>query len=144
MTKIETKTTLEKFRRFVISNSCASFIPKEYLEDPTVFPERDPQEGTIHVEAVSKVFLGQIRNVKFVKVADVLGVLYSSKSGNTSLKWRQIKGNIGKLTGYASPNSIVNLLQAGILTPNQIQQMLSMLKSSQQGTKDGEDLASVP
>lgn len=139
MTKIETKTTLEKFRRFVISNCCASFIPKEYMEDPTVFPERDPPEGTIHVEAVSKVFLNQIRNVKFVKVADVLGVLYSSKSGNTNLKWRQIKDNIGKLTGYASPNSIVNLLYAGILTPSQIQQMLSALKSSQQEEAEDEE-----
>ncbi|MEM0090520.1 MAG: hypothetical protein QXP86_00170 [Nitrososphaerota archaeon] len=144
MTKIETKTTLEKFRRFVISNCCASFIPKEYMEDPTVFPERDPSEGTIHVEAVSKVLLNQIRNVRFVKVADVLGVLYYSKSGNTSLKWRQIRGNIGKLTGYASPNSIVNLLHAGILTPSQIQRMLSALKSSQQEAEDEGELNSVP
>lgn len=138
MTRIETKTTLEKFRRFVISNCCASFIPKEYMEDPTIFPERDPTEGTIYVEAVSKVFLNQIRNVKFVKVADVLGVLYSSKSGNTNLKWRQIKGNLGKLTGHASPNSIVNLLNVGILTPDQIRQMLSALKASQQGVRDEE------
>ncbi|MEM2909995.1 MAG: hypothetical protein QXO01_02865 [Nitrososphaerota archaeon] len=138
MTKIETKTTLEKFRRFVISNCCASFIPKEYMEDPTIFPERDPSEGAIHVEAVSKVFLDQIRNVRFVKVADVLGVLYSSKSGNTNLKWRQTKGNVGKLTGDASPNSIVNLLHAGILTSSQIQQMLSTLKSSQQDTESEE------
>ncbi len=139
MTKIETKTTLEKFRKFVISNCCASFIPKEYMEDPTVFPERDPPDGTIHVEAVSKVPLNQIRNVRFVKVAEVLGVLYSSKSGNTNLKWRQIKGNIGKLSGYASPNSIVNLLHVGILTPSQIQQILSASKASQQGMEDKEE-----
>ncbi|PUA33758.1 MAG: hypothetical protein B9J98_02105 [Candidatus Terraquivivens tikiterensis] len=135
MTRIETKTTLEKFRRFLISNSCASFIPKEYMEDPTIFPERDPSEGAIYVEAVSKVPVDQIRNVRFVKVADVLGVLYSSKSGNTNLKWRQTKGNVGKLTGYASPNSIVNLLQTGILTPSQIKQMLSTLRSYQQGSE---------
>ncbi len=30
---------------------------------------------------------------------DVLGIIYNSKSGNTSLKWRQIRRMEGKVTG---------------------------------------------
>ncbi len=39
-----------------------------------------------------------------------LGIIYNSKSGNTSLKWRQIRRNNGKVTGEASANSLTNLL----------------------------------
>jgi hypothetical protein len=90
-------------------------MPKQYLNDPSVFPERDPSLGTIYVEAVSKVPLQEMRDVRFVKVADVLGVIYRSKSGNTDLKWRQIKGSFGRVTGEASPNSLVNLIEAGVV-----------------------------
>lgn len=127
MVEVDVKTTLEKFRRFIIYNTCASFIPKVYLEDPSVFPERDGASGQIYVEAASKIELEKIRDIRFVRVADVLGVIYTSRSGNTSLKWRQVKGYLGRLSGYASPNSIVNLLQAGIITKDDIMKKLSSI-----------------
>ncbi|MCS7110151.1 MAG: hypothetical protein NZ956_01605 [Candidatus Caldarchaeum sp.] len=115
MVYIDERTHLEKFRQFIILNTCASYMPAAYLHDTSVFPERDAEHGTIYVEAVSKVPLREMRDVKFVKVAEVLGVIYKSKSGNTDLKWRQLKGPFGRVTGEASPNSVVNLLESGVL-----------------------------
>lgn len=131
MVRIEVKTTLERFRQFVILNTCRSFIPPGYLKDPSIFPERDAEEGRIYVEAASKLDLGQIRNVRFVKVAEVLGVIYRSKSGNTELIWRQVRGNIGKVSGEASPNSIVNLIEVGVLQKSMVKKMIEELSSSQ-------------
>lgn len=125
MVKIEIRTTLERFRRFVILNTCYSFIPRGYLQDPSIFPEREGSPGRIYVEALSKLDLGTIRDIKFVKAFEVLGVIYSSKSGNTNLIWRQVKGNIGKITGEASPNSIVNLIEAGALPKSYVKKVLA-------------------
>lgn len=122
--EIDVKTAIERFRMFVIYNTCLSLIPKGYLKDATVFPERDPDKGEIYIEAASKVELAKIRDIRFVKVADVLGIIYRSKTGNTNLKWRQIKGNIGRLTGVASPNSIVNLLEAKVITKEYLEEYL--------------------
>jgi len=113
----------------VILNTCRSFIPPGYLKDPSIFPERDAEEGRIYVEAASKLELGQIRNVRFVKVAEVLGVIYKSKSGNTDLIWRQVRGNIGKVVGEASPNSIVNLIEAGVLPRSTVRRMIEELST---------------
>ncbi|MEM1583127.1 MAG: hypothetical protein QXF28_00390 [Nitrososphaerota archaeon] len=124
MVKIECKTTLERFRQFIILNTCKSFIPTEYLKDPGIFPERDISQGLIYVEAVSKTDLERIRDIRFVKAIEVLGVIYKSKSGNTDLKWRQIKGVVGKVVGEASPNSIVNLIESGVLPRSSIKKML--------------------
>jgi len=123
--KIEIRTTLERFRRFVILNTCYSFIPKGYLQDPSIFPERESAQGRIYVEALSKLDLGVIREIKFVKAFEVLGVIYNSKSGNTSLIWRQIRGAVGKVTGEASPNSIVNLIEAGALPKSYVKKVLA-------------------
>ena len=78
-----------------------------------------------------------IRNVRFVRVADVLGVIYNSKSGNTRLIWRQIRGNLGKVTGEASPNSIVNLIEAGVLPKSLVKKTLTELaqKAREEGSK---------
>ncbi|MEM0440535.1 MAG: hypothetical protein QXF45_01315 [Candidatus Caldarchaeum sp.] len=131
--QIDEKTHLEKFRQFIILNTCASYIPSAYLHDTSVFPERDPEKGTIYVEAVSKVSLGEMRDVRFVKVAEVLGVIYRSRSGNTDLKWRQIKGPFGRVTGEASPNSLVNLIEAGVLRKD------VLLKKIEQSAKTDEE-----
>jgi hypothetical protein len=133
MVKIELKTTLERFRQFIILNTCRSFIPPGYLKDPSIFPERDLSQGLIYVEAVSKIDLEKIRDIRFVKVAEVLGVIYRSKSGNTDLKWRQIKGVIGKVVGEASPNSIVNLIESGVLPKSSIKKMLEQFTQESVG-----------
>ena len=116
MVTIDAPSTVESFRRFVIASTCSSFAPRSYLEDPEVFPERDEDKGSIYVEAADKVTLKKIRDITFVNARDVLGIIYSSKSGNTSLKWRQIRRNTGKVKGEASSNSLVNLAEGGVIT----------------------------
>ena len=116
MVEIDAPSSLESFRRFVIASTCSSFAPTSYLEDPEVFAERGEDLGSIYVEAADKVTLKKIREITFVNAKDVLGVIYSSKSGNTSLKWRQTRKNAGKVTGEASSNSLVNLAEGGVIT----------------------------
>ena len=116
MVKIDAATSLESFRRFTITSTCSSFAPESYTEDPEVFPEREESLGSIYVEAADKVTLKKIRNITFVNARDVLGIIYNSKTGNTSLKWRQFRHNSGKVTGEASSNSLVNLAQSGVIT----------------------------
>ena len=116
MVEIDAPSSLESFRRFIIASTCSSFAPRSYLEDPEVFAEREDSLGSIYVEAADKVTLKKIREITFVNAKDVLGVIYSSKSGNTSLKWRQTRKNTGKVTGEASSNSLVNLAEVGGIT----------------------------
>ena len=116
MVEIDAPSSLESFRRFIIASTCGSFAPRSYLEDPEVFAEREEGLGSIYVEAADKVTLKKIREITFVNAKDVLGVIYSSKSGNTSLKWRQTRKNTGKVTGEASSNSLVNLAEGGVIT----------------------------
>ena len=116
MVEIDAPSSLESFRRFIIASTCSSFAPRSYLEDPEVFAERDDSLGSIYVEAADKVTSKKIREITFVNAKEVLGVIYSSKSGNTSLKWRQTRKNTGKVTGEASSNSLVNLAEGGVIT----------------------------
>tara|TARA_Y100000590_G_scaffold366800_1_gene426383 strand:- start:1339 stop:1737 length:399 start_codon:yes stop_codon:yes gene_type:complete len=116
MVTIDAPSSLESFRRFIIASTCSSFAPKSYLADPEVFAEREESLGSIYVEAADKVTLKKIREITFVNAKDVLGIIYSSKSGNTSLKWRQVRKNNGKVTGEASSNSLVNLAEGGVIT----------------------------
>ena len=115
MVKVETTSALESFRRFLINSTCASYIPESYLYDPEVFPEKDGETGSIYIEAADKVTLKKERDITFINVRDVLGIIYKSKSGSTSLKWRQIHGRGGKVTGEASTNSLVNLITAKVI-----------------------------
>ena len=134
MVTIDAPSTVENFRRFVIASTCSSFAPRSYLEDPEVFPERDEDKGSIYVEAADKVTLKKIRDITFVNARDVLGIIYSSKSGNTSLKWRQIRRNTGKVKGEASSNSLVNLAEGGVITLDWVENYLK---------KKAEELLSV-
>src|SRR2546427_8820147 len=116
MVTIDATCYLESFRKFIILSTCNSFIPESYLEDYEVFPERETSPGLIYVEAADKVTLKKIRDMTFVNAKEVLGIIYSSKSGNTNLKWRQIRRNSGKVTGDASTNTLVNLTEAAGFT----------------------------
>ena len=124
MVTISTPSTLESFRRFIISSTCRSFAPRSYLEDSEVFAEREENLGAIYVEAADKVTLKKIRDMTFVNARDILGVIYNSKSGNTSLKWRQLKRNNGKVIGEASANSLTNLAESGVLTLDWVESYL--------------------
>ncbi len=113
--KIEAMCNLSSFRRFIILSTCQSFIPKELLEDDNVFPERGSEDGSIYVEAEDKETVEKIGNITFVRVFEVLGIIYNSKSGRTRLKWRNSRGDMGRLSGEASSNSLVNLYASGAL-----------------------------
>ena len=115
MPKLETTCSLDSFRRFMITSTCRSFIPQEYESDPSIFPERPKDQGTMYVEAEDKVTLNRVNEITFVQVNSVLGIIYNSKSGHTQMKWRHIKGDLGRLNGEASTNTMVNLYEAGAL-----------------------------
>ena len=135
MVTISTPSTLERFRRFVITSTCKSYAPRSYLEDSEVFAEREDNLGAIYVEAADKVTLKKIRDITFMNARDVLGIIYNSKSGNTSLKWRQIRRMEGKVTGEASPNSLTNLAESGVLTLDWVENYLKK-KSQEEKTTE--------
>ena len=135
MVIISTPSTLESFRRFIISSTCKSYAPRSYLEDSEVFAEREDNLGAIYVEAADKVTLKKIRDITFMNARDVLGIIYNSKSGNTSLKWRQIRRMEGKVTGEASPNSLTNLAESGVLTLDWVENYLKK-KSEEEKTTE--------
>ncbi len=115
MPKLETTCPLDAFRRFMVTSTCRSFIPPEYEADPSIFPERSKDQGTMYVEAEDKSTLGRVNEIAFVQVSYVLGIIYNSKSGHTQLKWRHVKGDLGRLSGEASTNTMVNLYESGAL-----------------------------
>jgi len=90
-------------------------MPERLLEDDEVFPERSSGDGAIYVEAEDKETVEKIRNLTFVRVFEVLGIIYNSRSGRTKLKWRSTRDKIGRLTGEASGNSLVNLYASEVL-----------------------------
>jgi hypothetical protein len=102
-----------------------SFIPEGYLRDQEVFPEKEGETGSIYIEAADKVTLKTIRDISFVNARDILGIIYVSKSGNTRLKWRESRGDIGKVSGEASTNSLVNLFSARVLSREYTDQLLA-------------------
>jgi hypothetical protein len=135
MVVIDTPASLESFRRFIIGSTCRSYSPRSYLEDSEVFAEREDKLGSIYVEAADKVTLKKIRDITFVNAKDVLGIIYNSKSGNTMLKWRQLRKNNGKVTGEASANSLTNLAESGVLTLDWVE---NYLKKKTEETKASE------
>ena len=135
MVIISAPATLESFRRFIISSTCKSYAPRSYLEDSEVFAEREDNLGAIYVEAADKVTLKKIRDITFMNARDVLGIIYNSKSGNTSLKWRQIRRMEGKVTGEASPNSLTNLAESGVLTLDWVENYLKKKSQEEETTE---------
>jgi hypothetical protein len=142
LVKIETAASLESFRKFIIISTCRSFIPESYLRDYEVFPEREEGPGAIYIEAADKVTLKKIREMTFVNAKEILGIIYSSKSGNTQLKWRQTRRRIGKVQGFASPNALVNLVESGVLTQEWVDNYLKLIQNQQQQQGQGQDPSS--
>jgi hypothetical protein len=129
LVQIETTASLESFRKFIIVSTCRSFIPESYLRDYEVFPEREEGPGAIYIEAADKVTLKKLREMTFVNAKEILGIIYSSKSGNTQLKWRQTRRRIGKVQGFASPNALVNLVESGVLTQEWVDDYLKSVQA---------------
>jgi hypothetical protein len=128
---IETTASLESFRKFIIVSTCRSFIPESYLRDYEVFPEREEGPGAIYIEAADKVTLKKIREMTFVNAKEILGIIYSSKSGNTQLKWRQTRRKSGKVQGDASANALVNLVESGVLTQEWVNNYLKTTQAKE-------------
>jgi len=136
--ELDLTCNLEGFRRFLINSTCRSFIPESYLRDPEVFPEKQGDQGSIYVEAVDKVDLKKIRDITFINARDVLGIIYTSKSGNTKLKWRELRGRIGRMSGTASANSLVNLSMARILSPEDVEAIMANQTSQGEEQVEGQ------
>jgi hypothetical protein len=75
----------------------------------------------------------------FVNAKDILGIIYSSKSGNTQLKWRQIRKKSGKVNGIASPNALVNLVESGVLTQEWVDDYLTSAQNLNKSTKQSNE-----
>ncbi len=123
MVEIDANCHLEAFRRFLVNSTCRSFIPESYLRNPEVFPEKESEPGSIYIEAADKVTLKRIRDISFVNANEVLGIIYTSKSGNSKLKWRQLRGPMGRVTGDASNHSLVNLSMARVISPEYVEEL---------------------
>jgi hypothetical protein len=141
LVQIETTCSLESFRQFIIISTCRSFIPESYLHDYEVFPEREEGPGAIYIEAADKVTLKKIREMTFVNAKEILGIIYSSKSGNTQLKWRQTRRRSGKVQGSASPNALVNLVEAGVLTQEWVDKYIQSTQSAEAPAEGQENAA---
>jgi len=113
-------------------------MPESYLRDPEVFPEKEGDQGSIYIEAVDKVDLKKIRDITFINARDILGIIYTSKSGNTRLKWRQIRGRIGRVTGEASGNSLGNLVMSRVLSPEDVESIMANQHPAESGEVAGE------
>jgi hypothetical protein len=124
LVRIEATCSLESFRKFIIFSTCRSFTPESYFQDFEVFPEREQGPGAIYIEAADKVTLKKIREITFVNAKEILGIIYSSKSGNTQLRWRQTRRKSGKVNGDASPNALVNLVESGVITQEWVEDYL--------------------
>jgi hypothetical protein len=138
MVEIIIEATLERFRMFLIYSTCRSYIPESYFHDPDVFPERESGQGAIYIEATDKASLKKIRDISFVDARDVLGVIYESKSGNTKLRWRQIGGSSGRVTGIASANALTNLINSGVVTLEYVEEVVSGMNAPSGEKKSGD------
>ena len=118
--KIEVSCSLQDFRMFMIQSMCKTFMKDEFYQDPEIFPERLEESGITYVEAEDKETIEITPDVRFVKAKEVSSIVYESKSGQTKLIWNRIEGDIGKLKGEASLNSVVNLVSNHILDESYI------------------------
>ena len=112
-----------------------------------MFPEREEGPGAIYIEAADKVTLKRIREMTFVNAKEILGIIYSSKSGNTRLKWRQTRKKIGKVQGDASSNALVNMVESGVLTQEWVDNYLKAShsrKTSQDTDQSLQSAAAAP
>ena len=137
MVTIETPASLESFRKFVMFSTCRSYAPRSYLDDGEIFAERE-SNGEIYVEAEDKVTLKKLRDVTFVNARGVLGIIYKSKSGNTSLKWRKMRRFNGKVTGEASSNTLANLSESGVITIEWVKEYLKEKMEKEKQEQDPE------
>ena len=86
--------------------------PKEYRNKFNWFPERVEITGVTYVEAEDKATRAHAGMMKIVEPDNIAGIMYNSRSGETSLKWR--RGRPGRIRGKASKASISILVRCGV------------------------------
>jgi len=74
---IETTSSLEIFRKFVIFSTFKSFIPSNYDKDPDTLPERDEGPGDIYIEAVDNLTIKKLKEITFVDSKEIFGIICS-------------------------------------------------------------------
>jgi len=109
-----------------------------------VFPEKESEPGSIYIEAADKVTLKKIRDITFVNANEVLGIIYKSKSGHSMLKWRHIEHEMGRVTGDASNNSLVNLSMARIITPEYVEELVNRAEMDSGGSRESTPYSPTP
>ncbi len=77
----------------------------------------------------------KIREITFVNAKEVLGIIYSSKTGNTIFKGRQLKNKTGKVICKASPNAVVNWVESRLLTTQWFEHCLKFQKQDKELVK---------
>ena len=112
MVHIETTSSLKSFKKFVIFSTCKSFIPSNYDKDPDMLPKRDDGPGDIYIETIDNLTIKKLKEITFVNSKEIFGIIYSSRTGNTILKCRQLKNKNGKVMSKASPSALVNLVES--------------------------------
>jgi hypothetical protein len=100
-----------------------------------MFLERDTGPGDIYIEAADKLMVKKLREITFVNAKEIFGIIYSSKTGNTILKWRQLKNNNRKVMGEASPSALTNLMESGVLTKPWFERYLKSQKQDEELVK---------
>src|SRR5436309_15866073 len=107
------------------------------MRDPEVFAEKEEEPSSIYTEAADKVTLKKIMDISIINARDIIVIIYTSKSGNSRLMWRQLRGRIGRVNGDASTNSLVNLSMARVITPEYVEELMA---TSAQGTPAGQSV----
>ena len=68
--------------------------------------------GVTYVEAEDKATRAHTGMMKIVEPENIAGIMYNSRSGETSLKWR--RGRPGRIRGKASEASVSILVRCGV------------------------------
>jgi hypothetical protein len=100
-----------------------------------MFPERDTGPGDIYIKAVDKLMVKKLREKTFINSKEIFGIIYSSKTGNTILKWRQLKNKNGKVIDQASPSALSNLVGLRVLTKHWFEHDLKSQKQDEKLVK---------
>lgn len=115
--------------------TCKSFIPNNYNGETDTFPERDTRLGDMYVEAVDKIMVKKLREITFVNAKEVLGIIYSSKTGNIIFKGRQLKNKTGKVIGKTSHSAVANWVESRLLTTQWFEHCLKFQKQDKELVK---------
>ena len=115
--------------------TCKSFIPSNYSGETDTFPQRDTRLAEIYIEALDKIMVKKLKEITFVNARKVLGIIYSSKTGNTILKGRQLKNKTGKVIDKASSNTVANWMESRLLTTHGFEHCLKFQKQDKELAK---------